>query len=81
MRPTAVRCITCHASPGARCRTKSGRYASQPHVARLIPRFECPRCGTVDMDLINVAQGYCSVCHDWTGDEKPAFGQEGFEGL
>lgn len=81
MKPTAVRCLYCHASPGARCRTNSGRYASQPHAVRLIPRFECPRCGAIDADAINVAQGYCSSCHDWTGNAQDYYGQDALEGL
>jgi hypothetical protein len=81
MRPTLIRCPYCHASPGARCRTNSGRYASQSHAERLFARFECPRCGVIEMDIINVAQGYCSSCHEWTGDEAPAYGQESLEGI
>ena len=81
MKPTAVRCPLCHASPGARCRTSSGRYASQPHAGRLIPRFECPLCGDITDDPINVAQGYCNACHDWTGGAVPTYGQDGLEGL
>jgi len=64
---TALRCPRCKASPGARCRTSSGRYATAPHEGRLIPSFTCPRCGTVDTNPTNAAFGYCSTCHDWTG--------------
>lgn len=81
MRPTAIRCLMCGASPGARCRTASGRYASQPHVARLLPRFQCPACGVITDDAINVTQGYCSSCHDWTGTsaQTGGYGQDGFD--
>lgn len=76
------RCPTCHASPGARCRTlTSGRYASAVHVARLVPRFRCPRCGLVTDDAVNVAAGYCGTCHEWTGGKTPSAGQDAFPGL
>lgn len=81
MNPKAIRCNYCHASPGARCRTKSGAYSYQFHAARLIPRFQCPRCEAIEGDSINVAQGYCSRCRDWTGDTIITFGQDGLEGL
>jgi hypothetical protein len=77
--PLGIRCLTCGASMGARCRTISGRYASLPHVARLIPRFTCPRCGLTTIDPFNIAHGYCSSCHDWTGDTPADVGQEGFD--
>lgn len=66
---TALRCPRCTASPGARCRTSSGRYATSPHEGRLVPSFTCPRCGTVTTEPTNVASAYCTSCHDWTIDE------------
>jgi hypothetical protein len=84
--PTAgaldFRCPTCHASPGARCRTlTTNRYATAVHVARLLPRFRCPVCGTVTEDVINAPAGYCETCADWTGGKPPSAGQDALPGL
>lgn len=74
-------CPRCGASHGARCRTSSGKRASQPHMARLADRFLCPRCGAEDADPVNVVHGYCSVCRDWTGDGAHRAAQDALEGL
>ncbi len=31
----------------------------------------CPRCGWVSYNPKDVAEGYCGVCHDWTGEPAP----------
>jgi len=31
--------------------------------------FTCPKCGRVSHHPEDVAQGYCSNCHDWTRGE------------
>lgn len=76
---TALRCPFCHASPGARCRASSGRYATQPHVSRLVPSFTCPQCLTITTEPTNVASGYCASCHDWTAPTaRPLAAQDEF---
>jgi lipopolysaccharide biosynthesis regulator YciM len=78
---TDYRCARCNASPGARCRTESGTRATAPHVIRLVPRYRCERCGTVDDDPTNVAAGYCRSCREWTGSKPPTAGQDALEGI
>ena len=34
--------------------------------------FTCPRCGRISMHPLDVAEGYCGACHDWTGRESDA---------
>jgi hypothetical protein len=34
--------------------------------------FTCPCCGIVSHHPMDVEQGYCGLCHWWTGD--PALG-------
>ena len=75
------RCARCQASPGARCRTVSGRYAGAPHVDRLVSRFLCPVCALVDTDPVNVAHGYCTACRAWTGDGRHLAAQDTLEGV
>lgn len=29
--------------------------------------FTCPRCGRTSRHPVDVAEGYCGACHDWTG--------------
>jgi hypothetical protein len=29
--------------------------------------FVCPRCGRISRHPVDVAEGYCGACHDWTG--------------
>ncbi len=37
-------------------------------VAILAPAgFRCPRCGRVSFHPVDLAEGYCGACHDWTG--------------
>jgi hypothetical protein len=33
----------------------------------LVPSVTCPRCGWTSYHPKDVAEGYCSACHDWTG--------------
>lgn len=30
------------------------------------PSFTCPRCGAVTHHPMDVHEGYCGACHDWT---------------
>lgn len=30
------------------------------------PSFTCPRCGRTTYNTMDVAEGYCGHCHDWT---------------
>lgn len=29
--------------------------------------FTCPRCGMSSHHPVDIAEGYCGACHDWTG--------------
>jgi hypothetical protein len=31
-------------------------------------KFTCPVCGMTSYHPIDVAEGYCGDCHDWTSD-------------
>ena len=35
------------------------------------PSFTCPRCGRTSYHPMDVQQGYCSFCHDWTDALRP----------
>jgi acetyl-CoA carboxylase beta subunit len=70
-------CPYCHARPGIRCRTSSGKRASAPHEGRLGPILECPRCGLVTYgDELNVREGYCPQCQDWTAPGRGRAAQD-----
>ena len=32
--------------------------------------FTCPRCGATSAHPLDVAEGYCGACHDWTGAQR-----------
>lgn len=32
------------------------------------PSFTCPRCGRTSYHPVDVSEGYCGACHDWTDD-------------
>lgn len=32
------------------------------------PSFTCPRCGRTSHHPMDVTEGYCGACHDWTGE-------------
>lgn len=32
--------------------------------------FTCPRCGRTSHNLMDVKEGYCGHCHDWTGPQR-----------
>ena len=34
-----------------------------------VPSFTCPRCGATSHHTMDVKEGYCGRCHDWTPDE------------
>jgi len=36
--------------------------------------FTCPRCGAVSHHPMDIKEGYCGRCHDWTG--KPSIPDE-----
>ncbi len=48
------------------CRLIVGSWA--PPAERSLPAFMCHCCGTVTVHPNDVAEGYCPVCHDFTGD-------------
>ena len=33
--------------------------------------FTCPKCSTVNTDLINVGKGWCTTCKAYTGPVNP----------
>jgi hypothetical protein len=42
-------------------------------VAESVPSITCPRCGRTSHHPVDVREGYCGACHDWTsrpGDER-----------
>lgn len=36
------------------------------------PSITCPRCGRTSHHRVDVAEGYCGACHDWTAERTPA---------
>lgn len=44
----------------------AGIWANGPRPV-LVTRFTCPRCAWVTHHPVDVAEGYCGNCHDWTG--------------
>jgi ribosomal protein L37E len=36
------------------------------------PSFTCPRCGRVSFHPMDLQEGYCGACHDWTGPPRIA---------
>jgi hypothetical protein len=44
-----------------------GAAATRATLRRVTPdSFVCPRCGLTSHRPTDVAEGYCSACHDWT---------------
>jgi hypothetical protein len=45
------------------------------------PSFTCPRCGMVSHHPLDVLEGYCGNCHDWTaprpGRRPHHYGRDG----
>jgi hypothetical protein len=37
-------------------------------------RFTCPRCGRSSSHPMDLVEGYCGACHDWTGTPTPPAG-------
>lgn len=33
------------------------------------PSFTCPRCGAISYHPMDVHEGYCGACHDWTAPQ------------
>jgi hypothetical protein len=44
-----------------------GWTRSRREEAATLPSFKCPDCGLVSFNPIDVEEGYCGACHDWTG--------------
>lgn len=42
----------------------------RPTSAAGRPSFTCPRCGRTSWHPVDVAEGYCGRCHDWTGVQR-----------
>lgn len=38
------------------------------HVYETPDSFTCPRCGATSHHPMDVKEGYCGRCHDWTGE-------------
>lgn len=37
----------------------------------LLASYTCPRCRLVSYHPVDVEQGYCAACHDWTHGMTP----------
>jgi ribosomal protein L37E len=37
-------------------------------LCHLEASFTCPRCGRRSWHPVDVDEGYCGACHDWTGE-------------
>lgn len=44
----------------ARARASLAAWLSTPHIT-------CSRCGITSYNAQDIEQGYCGLCHDWTG--------------